>query len=592
MAITKQANSINHNMSTNMTQKSKLAATCEEPSYPCVLNIDPLTAAETVPPNIFSTLRAWMDFCNLQDNQCTQLELATNDIIIAISRHALLQKITNFTLQFDPFEYHLEVKFSYTSKLRIGTSELFTLNSIQLIDNVSWREELGGKQLVIKEYARRKEHPGELYFLELRPKCADNLHFSKIKNSLTLVTNNKKNTVLSLSDIAAEALQAMDGNTSMHEIFRILVQRHGLFDPKRLGQLINRLSEAEIIILDKNILQATSHASLWEKIKEYTTLRLTLHNCSPFMQYLTCKTGWLFGIRAFYVWVLFILISMLIFNFNLDYYDHVFEYPMQILPSLNITSILIFALCFILVAILHELAHGITCVRNGGNVSKFGILIYYGAVAVYCDTTNSLLFENKWHRIAVSLAGPMSNIIIACFLAWLEIFFNINLWTDESKIIGTLATISLFMGIINLLPVLDLDGYHILSDCMELPNLKCDAYGLLLNRICRNNSSELNLQMLYTLPQRVTLSIYGLISPVFALAVMFLMALKLFLGPSYHRQGILFWYALFLFLATLAQKLATLGRQCYLRLCVREEVLQDNPACRSRNQVIFHKNEQ
>lgn len=133
------------------------------------------------------------------------------------------------------------------------------------------------------------------------------------------------------------------------------------------------------------------------------------------------------------------------------------------------------------VVVVHELAHALTCVHLGGHVSKMGIMLYYLTPAAFADTSDAWLFPHKWQRIAVSFAGPFSTLVFAGLggLLW---------WAVPGQSAGralglVLLASTLPATLINLNPFLEYDGYYILSDYAEIPNLRRRSFDYCQRRL-------------------------------------------------------------------------------------------------------------
>ena len=128
----------------------------------------------------------------------------------------------------------------------------------------------------------------------------------------------------------------------------------------------------------------------------------------------------------------------------------------------------------LLIVMGHEFSHGLTCKRFGGQVHEIGLLLIYLQPAMYCNVSDAWLFPEKRKRLLVTLAG-----------AWFEIFcwaLATLFWrlTDPATFPNYLAlVVAATLGIktlFNLNPLIKLDGYYLLSDYLEIPNLRRNAY--------------------------------------------------------------------------------------------------------------------
>jgi putative peptide zinc metalloprotease protein len=120
--------------------------------------------------------------------------------------------------------------------------------------------------------------------------------------------------------------------------------------------------------------------------------------------------------------------------------------------------------------IIHEFGHGLTAKHFGGEVHEMGILFLVLTPALYCDVTDSWLLPNKWRRIWISAAG----IYVECFLASIATFIW---WNSHEGLVQSLAMATMFICSVNTVlfnanPLLRYDGYYVMADWLEIPNLR------------------------------------------------------------------------------------------------------------------------
>ena len=127
------------------------------------------------------------------------------------------------------------------------------------------------------------------------------------------------------------------------------------------------------------------------------------------------------------------------------------------------------AAVWLVLKILHEAAHGLTCLHFGGNVPSAGVLLILFAPLPFIDVTASWRFPSKWHRIATAAAGVYFELFVAAVAI---ILWN---WCDDSVVRHGALNVAATAGVASLLingnPLMRFDGYYILSDWLELPNL-------------------------------------------------------------------------------------------------------------------------
>src|SRR3954465_9521417 len=136
----------------------------------------------------------------------------------------------------------------------------------------------------------------------------------------------------------------------------------------------------------------------------------------------------------------------------------------------NWHTIFYFWISLAVIKVIHEFGHGLTAKHYGGEVHEMGMLFLVLTPALYCDVTDSWLLPNKWHRIWISAAG----IYVELFLASIATF----VWFySEPGLLNSLSMATMFICSINTVlfnanPLLRYDGYYVMADWLEIPNLR------------------------------------------------------------------------------------------------------------------------
>lgn len=114
----------------------------------------------------------------------------------------------------------------------------------------------------------------------------------------------------------------------------------------------------------------------------------------------------------------------------------------------------------------HEAGHALTVKACGRKVERVGLGWYWVTPVFFVDTSDMWL-AGKWQRIAVGLAGIGANLVLAGFAALLAPLLG----AQAGALAWLFAALSYVAVFLNLTPLLDCDGYHVLSDWLERPNL-------------------------------------------------------------------------------------------------------------------------
>lgn len=138
-------------------------------------------------------------------------------------------------------------------------------------------------------------------------------------------------------------------------------------------------------------------------------------------------------------------------------------------------------LSLVLAKALHELGHGLTAKRFGCRVPTMGIAFMVLYPMPYTDTSAAWRLTRRRQRMAVGAAGIAAELALACWalLAW-------NLLPDGPlrSVAFTWATTTWVLTLlVNLSPFMRFDGYYLLSDALDVPNLQDRAFALARWRI-------------------------------------------------------------------------------------------------------------
>ncbi len=127
------------------------------------------------------------------------------------------------------------------------------------------------------------------------------------------------------------------------------------------------------------------------------------------------------------------------------------------------------ATVWLMLKLLHELSHGLVCRRYGGEVREAGVILVLLAPLAYVDVTSTWRFRSRWQRIHTAAAGMYIELVVAAVAAvcWRQ---------TTSPVAAHLLYNVIFMAGVNTLvfnanPLMRLDGYYILSDALDIPNL-------------------------------------------------------------------------------------------------------------------------
>ncbi|MBI4324234.1 MAG: hypothetical protein HY674_03130 [Chloroflexi bacterium] len=149
--------------------------------------------------------------------------------------------------------------------------------------------------------------------------------------------------------------------------------------------------------------------------------------------------------------------------------DHFPELRDQSQGILAPSNLVLLYVGMVIIKTLHEFGHAYFCKKFGGEVHVMGVMLLIFTPVPYMDATSSWGFRSRWKRILVGAAG----MIVEVFVAALATF----VWANTSPgIVHSLAYNMMFIAsvstvVFNLIPLMRFDGYYILSDLLDIPNL-------------------------------------------------------------------------------------------------------------------------
>jgi len=132
-------------------------------------------------------------------------------------------------------------------------------------------------------------------------------------------------------------------------------------------------------------------------------------------------------------------------------------------------NLLVLWLVYPAVKALHELGHGYAVKVRGGEVHEIGIMLLVLIPVPYVDASAASGFRHKYDRMLVGGIGIMVEMALAsiALIVWLN--------ADEGPVHAIAYNVMLIGGVSTLLfngnPLLRFDGYYVLADFLEIPNL-------------------------------------------------------------------------------------------------------------------------
>ncbi|MGB5439950.1 MAG: hypothetical protein WBN57_07200 [Gammaproteobacteria bacterium] len=379
---------------------------------------------------------------------------------------------------------------------------------------------------------------------DVRPRIRDHVqlhrHYYRGRRSYML-QDESSGAFHSFSPEAYVLIGQMDGKRTIDEIWETTLDKLGEDAPGQEDtlHLLGQLHAADILqcnttpdILEVFERYRHKRRQDWkQRLTNPMFLRLPLWDPDKFL------TRWLPLVRPIFSWgglALWTLVVLLGTVYAGVYWEPITAGIVD--KVLNPWNLAIMVATYPLVKLLHEFGHAFATRVWGGEVHEMGIMFLVLMPIPYVDATASAGFQQKGRRFLVSAAGMM----VELFLAALALFVWINV---ETGIVSAIAYNIMLIGSISTVffngnPLLRFDGYYMLADAIEIPNLSVRAKRYL---------SYLSMRYLYGMEEVASpvsahgeaawFAFYGVAS--FAYRMMIMAVIILYIAGKFFFVGVL-----------------------------------------------------
>nr|WP_256774855.1 MULTISPECIES: M50 family metallopeptidase [unclassified Stenotrophomonas] len=180
--------------------------------------------------------------------------------------------------------------------------------------------------------------------------------------------------------------------------------------------------------------------------------------------------------------------------------------------DMSYTDVFLLALpmVFVIELALHELGHALACRLMGARPKGFGVGLLFGVLPiVFTETTDSYTIPSRTKRAFVSFAGPMVNLM--SFGLVMSLYWSVAPGGLAAKLLLAYSALPLASFLVSMNPFyLRMDGYWILADWLERPNLRRDAMRYLKSMFTRGSARPAPVQR--DRREKLTLSLYLLVA--------------------------------------------------------------------------------
>jgi CRP-like cAMP-binding protein len=309
---------------------------------------------------------------------------------------------------------------------------------------------------------------------EARPALAPDVELKRFSmrwgNDYAMICNPRDLVHYRLEPDEVDLVALMDGSRTVKDIVVQQMGDSGPMEVSSVAELVEALSVGNF--LDRpfvDVEEALSGAlapppTLPRRIRSFfTTLALEWSGADRVVR-------WLYhhGVKWFYRrWTLAVTVPVAVGGFAAFLYlFHSGRYTIGA-RSPALESLVLIGLGFVL-TFAHELGHASTLVHFGRRVKAAGVAVYFGAPSFYIDSSDTLMLE-RGERMLQSFAGPYAELVLAG-LGTLPLLVVPN-WV-LAPLLYKFAVLNYLVIFLNLIPLLELDGYWLFSDLIQVTDLR------------------------------------------------------------------------------------------------------------------------
>lgn len=261
------------------------------------------------------------------------------------------------------------------------------------------------------------------------------------------------------------------------------------------------------------------------------SLKLPLLYPEPWLKRLVRLARLLFSTPVLFLWLCLVLPAMALAGMHWSELTE--NLSDRVLSAQNV---FIAWFTYPVVKAIHEMSHALAVKKWGGRVREAGLMLLVFTPVPYVDATDSYGFANKWQRATVAAAGIMAELVLGALAVYVWML------AEPGPLRAVAYNVILIAGVSTLLvngnPLMRYDGYFVLSELAEIPNLAqratkywtylCDRY------LFRSREAE---SPSHSRGETIILWIYGALAPFYRLSVS--LGLAWFVAKEYFIFGVI-----------------------------------------------------
>ena len=353
---------------------------------------------------------------------------------------------------------------------------------------------------------------------EARPRLAPDIELKRFQlrwgNDYAMICNPRTLVHYRLEPGDADLVELMDGSRTVKELVIQRMEKSGDLDLVAAADIVELLAsegflDQPYVDVDAAVRRALApRPTLLRRVQRFLqTLMVEWSDAERFVR-------WVYdhGVKVFYrKWIQAAAVPIVVGGFAAFLYlvqSRRFEMSGR---SLALASVILLALSLVL-TFVHELGHAATLVHFGRRVKSAGFMIYFGSPAFFVDSSDGLMMD-RGQRMLQSLGGPYAEALLSGSASLIVLLFPNSVL---APLLYKFAVLNYLVLFLNLIPLLELDGYWFFSDLVQVPDLRPQSIAFLKHGLW----AKLRARQRLTL-QEVGLGVYATVGVAFAIFALY-----------------------------------------------------------------------
>lgn len=277
-----------------------------------------------------------------------------------------------------------------------------------------------------------------------------------------------------INPVAHEFLGLLDGRRTVEEVWQHAITKHAdeALTQNEVIQLLSQLFGSNLLTGDvppeTEQMLRRGRERAGNRFRQQAIglmyFRVRLFNPDRLLSWLLPIFRPLLSVPGLVLWAIWVLAGLVAIS------GHVEDFVSQVGNAVAPSNWLLMGVAFVALKLWHETGHGLVCKRFGGQVPELGAMMLVLIPAPYVDASAAWAFKSRWQRMLVGAGGMIFELAVAAGAAF--VWLN----TPEGSLLHQLAYNLIFTAgvatlVFNANPLMKFDGYYILSDLLEIPNL-------------------------------------------------------------------------------------------------------------------------